>query len=309
MINVSNGGKPNIFVAAEQLHCSSDITAGILDQFTALAVLNAFLSITAFLGNALILAALRKASSLHPPSKVLLSNLAATDLCVGLIAEPLAVVFFMSVVDEHWKICRYIIVVLSITGTTLCAVSLLTLTAISVDRLLALSLGLRYRQVVTLKRAYLIVVTFWAVSTVFSTTQCLNVFITLWCGIFLALFCLVTSTFTYTKIFITLRHHQNQIQDHVQQPSQTNQLNVARYRKAVSTALCLKFTLLVSYLPEVILGTLFFHAEPSSSVSLAFGLTTTLVFVNSSLNPILYCWKIDEVRQALKDTIRQVICF
>ena len=206
-------------------------------------------------------------------------------------------------------ICRYVIVVLSITGTTLCAVSLLTLTAISVDRLLALLLGLRYRQVVTLKRAYLIVVTFWAVSTVFSTTQFLNVFIALCCGIILTLFCLVTSTFSYTKIFLTLRHRQNQVQDHAQQPNQTNQLNIERSWKAVSTALCLKFTLLVCYLPQVILSTLLFHAEPSSSVSLAFGLTTTLVFVNSSLNPILYCWKIDEVRQAVRDTIRQVICF
>jgi len=78
-VNVSEDGKQNIFAAAELLYCSSDITAGIHDQFTALPVLNAFLSIAAFLGNALILAALRK-SSLHPPSKVLQSNLATTDL-------------------------------------------------------------------------------------------------------------------------------------------------------------------------------------------------------------------------------------
>ena len=305
--NVSKDGKPNVFVVAGQLYCSSDITAEVHDQFTALAVLNAFLSITAFLGNFLILVALRKESSLHPPSKVLLSNLAATDLCVGLIAEPLAVI--LSAVDENWKICRYVIVALSIAVTTLAAVSLLTLAAISVDRLLALLLGLRYRQVVTLKRAYLIVVTFWAVSTVLSTTQFLNFFITWCCAIILTLFCLLTSTCSYTKIFLTLRHHQNQIQDHVQQPSQTNQLNIARYKKAVSTALCLKFTLLVCYLPQVILLNLLLHVEPSSSVSLAYGLTTTLVFVNSSLNPILYCWKIDEVRQAVKDTIRQIICF
>ena len=308
-VNVSEDEKQSIFTKAKQLYCSSDITAGLHDQFTALAVLNAFLSITAFLGNALILVALRKESSLHPPSKLLLSNLAATDLCVGLILEPLAVIFHMSAVDENGKNCTYVIVAISITGATLCAVSLLTLTAISVDRLLALLLGLRYRQLVTLKRAYLIVVTFWAVSTVFSTTLLLNIFITLWCGIILILFCLLASTCSYTKIFLTLRHHQNQIQDHAQQPSQTNQLNIARYRKAVSTALCLKFTLLVCYLPQVILLTLLIHAEPSSSVSLAFASTTALVFVNSSLNPILYCWKIDEVRQAVKDTIRQVICF
>ena len=307
-VNFLEEGKQNIFTTAQQLYCSSDKIAGIHDQFTVIAVLNAFLSITAFLGNALILVALRRESSLHLPSKLLLSNLAATDLCVGLIPEPLAVISVISALGENWKICRNAIVVLSITGNTLCLVSLLTLTAISVDRLLALLLGLRYRQVVTLKRAYLIVVSFWAVSIIFSAMLFFHFFMIMGCMIILFSLCLVTSTFSYTKIFFTLRHHQNQVQDHVQQLSQTNQLNIARYRKAVSTALWLKFTLLTCYFPEVISATLFIQEHPSTSVSLAFGFTTTLVFVNSSLNPILYCWKIDEVRQAVKDTIRKLFC-
>ena len=275
---VSTDGLQTVLSTAEYLFCSSDVIAGIQDHLTALAVLNAFLSITAFLGNALILVALRKESSLHPPSKVLLSNLAATDLCVGLILQPLAVVLYMSAVDENWKICRYALVLLSVTANILYLVSLLTLTAISVDRLLALLLGLRYRQVVTLKRAYLIVVAFWIVSTVFATMQFLNVFIIIGCMIVVFVFCLVTSTFSYTKIFLTLRHRQNQVQDHVQQPSQTNQLNIARYKKAVSTALCLKFMLLVCYLPQAISATLLMLAGPSSSVSLVLGVTTTLSF-------------------------------
>jgi len=307
-VKVSKDGKQSIFTTAEYLYCSADLIAGIQDQFRALAVLNAFLSIVAFLGNALILDALRRESSLHPPSKVLLRNLAATDLCVGLILEPLTVIFLMSAVDENWKICRYATVAVATISNILFAVSLLTLTAISVDRLLALSLGLRYRKVVSLKRAYLIVVTFWIVSTVMATMQFLNFFIIVGCMFVLFVFCLVTSTFSYIKIFLTLRHLQNQVQEHVQQPSQANHLNIARYKKAVSTALCLKFALLACYLPQSISLTLLMLVEPSSSFSLTVGVTTTLVFVNSSLNPILYCWKIDEVRNSVKDTIRQVFC-
>ena len=51
--------------------------------------LNIPLSITAFLGNVLIIVALQKVSSIHPPSKLLLACLASTDLCVGLITQPL----------------------------------------------------------------------------------------------------------------------------------------------------------------------------------------------------------------------------
>ena len=116
-------------------------------QLTFLSVLNIFLSITAFLGNSLILAAPRKESSLHPPSKLLLRSLATTDLCVGLISEPLYVTFLLSVVNEQWNICRYVLVSVFAIGNILFGVSLLIVTAISVDRLLALLLGLRYRQV------------------------------------------------------------------------------------------------------------------------------------------------------------------
>ena len=179
----------------------------------------------------------------------------------------------------------------------------------SVDRLLALSLCLKYRQIVTLKRTNVIVITCWVVSIVSSSMRLYSdpIITSRFSNVVVPL-CLVSSIFCYTKIFFTLRHHQSEIQDHVQQPSQTNQLNLARYRKAVSSSLWLQFTLVSCYLPQVIPATLIIHSEPSSSISLAWSYTFTLVFLNSSLNPILYSWKIEEVRQAVKDIIRQVLC-
>ena len=88
----------------KQLYCSPDTSGEIQGQLTFIAAINAFLSIMAFLGNTLILVALRKESSLHPPSKLLLSNLATTDLCVGLIVEPLYVTLWVTVVNEHWNV-------------------------------------------------------------------------------------------------------------------------------------------------------------------------------------------------------------
>ena len=303
--NISGDGKQKTF---EQLMCSGGLTAGIHGQLTFILVLNIFLSIAAFLGNALILAALHKESSLHPPSKLLLSSLATTDLCVGLISEALAVTFWMSVVNEHWNICYYLLLARFQTDFIFIAVSLLTLTAISVDRLLALLLGLRYRQVVTLKRTYVFVITSWVVSTAFSAIHFWNIQITMWYAVIVISLCLVTSIFSYTKIFLNLRHRQNQVQGQTQQPNQTNPLNIARYRKAVSSALWLQLTLVACYLPQGIAMTLIANSVLSASVLLAYQYTVTLVYLNSSLNPILYCWKIDEVRQAVKHTIRQMFC-
>ena len=298
------------FEKAQYLYCSLVIATAIHGQLTFIAVLNVFLSITAFLGNVLVLVALRKDSSLHPPSKLLFRSLAVTDLCASLFTAPLYVTLLLTVVNEHWNICRYVGVAFSIIGRILAFASLLTLTAISVDRLLALMLGLRYRQAVTLKRTRLIIITFWVLSAGLATMRLFyNLSITSRYEAIVILLCLVTSTFSHTKIFLSLRRHQSQVQDHfyVQQPNQTNQLNIARFRKAVSTALWLQFALIVCYLP-VISTNLFVKTESSSSVILAGSYTITLLFLNSSLNPILYCWKIDEVRQAMKETLRQMLC-
>ena len=195
-----------------------------------------------------------------------------------------------------------------VTSYILCGMSVATLTTISVDRLLALLLGLRYRQVVTLKRTYLIVITTWIISAVFSAMYIWSPPITLWYGNIGIPLYLIISTFSYTKIFLILRHHNTQIHSHnVQQPNQTNQLNI----KAVSTAIWLQLTLVACYLPQGIMTALHANSGRSLSLNHAEIYTGTLIYLNSSLNPILYCWKPDEVRQAVKDTIRRVLyrCF
>ena len=120
---------------------------------------------------------------------------------------------FSLISDFGKQSTRYVERLVSITRTILCLVSLLTLTAISVDRLLALLLGLRYRHVVTLRRAYGTVIAFWAVSAV-SSTICIKPFldsnIRSWCEASVILLCLVTSTYSYRRIFINLHHRQNQ---------------------------------------------------------------------------------------------------
>ena len=107
---------------------------------------------------------------------------------------------------------------------------------------------------------------------------------------------------------MSLRHNQIRGQNHVfqGQSSQVNTLNKARYRKAVYSALWVQVTLVICYLPHVIAVALTSQRGMTLSTYLAFQFTGTLVFLNSSLNPFLYCWKITEVRQAVKETLQQL---
>ena len=310
-MNFTAGRKPEQTQTLLQARCSATWASGIHEELIYLSAFNIFLSVTAVLGNILILVALRKVSSLHPPSKLLFRCLATTDLCVGLITEPLSVVHWMSLAHQaHWNLCRYTGVSCVIAGYILSSVSLLTASAISVDRLLALLLGLRYRQVVTLKRTYVIVAIFWIISAVVSISYLLNRIIPIWYGYILIPLCLVTSVFSYTKIFLKLRVHQTQVQGYIQQeqPSEPVPLNIERYRKAVSSALWVQCTLVACYLPFPIVRALVDNSKLSPSSSLSFDVATSLIYLNSSLNPILYCWKISEVKQAVKETIKEALC-
>ena len=288
-----------------ELLCSPSLVGGLQQESVSFAAVNIFLSITTFLGNSFI----HKESSLHPPSKLLYRCLATTDLLVGLVVQPLHVAYWMSVVHEHWSLCHYAVEAAYITGAALRGVSLLTMAVISVDRLLALLSGLGYKEIVTLKRIYIIKASFWVLCLVASLCTIFDQPITALYALILVPLSLLNSLASYTKIFRTLGHHQAQVQDHIQQqPSQPNALNMARYRKAVHSALWVQLVLVVCFTPYYIVAIVVTYGTTYSSQLVITGeMATMLVYFNSTLNPFLYCWKISEVRRRMKQTIRQAL--
>ena len=172
--------------------------------------INIPLSITASLGNIVILIALRGVTSLHPPTKLLFQCLAITDLGVGLTSQPLFSIYNLFYLTNSKR--RSIIAILNVLRWNLliifCGVSMFTSTALSVDRLLALLLGLRYRQVVILKRVRVVVYSFWIIAVL-----CMFMFlfweknIALATSTVLALLSVIISLLSYTIIFIRLRLH------------------------------------------------------------------------------------------------------
>lgn len=154
----------------------------------------------------------------------------------------------------------------------------------------------------------MIVVSSWVGSAAITTMYFWNSLTTWWSIMIVEPLCLLTSIFSYAKIFVSLRHHQARLQDQAQRPNKTFPLNIAMYKEAVFSVIWLQVTLVACYLPQGIVSVFSINSVVSLSVFLASHYTATLVFINSSLNPILYCWKIKEVRQAVKETIRQVVC-
>lgn len=273
---------------------------------------NLFLAMTAFVGNVIILRALKTESSFHPPSKLLYRTLAFTDLFVGLLVQPGFVVHHVLRANEKWKLCHLTGVVGYFLGVILCGIYLSTLAAISVDRLLALSLGLRYRQVVTLGRARAFVVFICLYNTVIGFLPLWNTRVFFIVSYAMIVFCLVSSTFCYSKIYLKLRRMQAQVQDslvHQPQPSGTTVMNIARYKKSVTTALWVHLIMLACYTPFTLVIMLGSNVIANPVIlGIIRPLVITLVYFNSSLNPVLYCWRIKEVRQIVKNILKRFDC-
>ena len=283
-------------------YCSEEFHQGLDNEILSLPVINILLGITATVGNTVILIALHKEKALHKPSKVLLYNLVVSDICAGLVQFVFGA-RGIPILQGRWGTCRHLYLVYGVAGNISIPVSLCTVTAISVDRLLALLLQLRYRQVVTIRKVYAIAIASWVCSgigpaslwyfkldgwIVFSLT-----------GITV---CLVISTYCYGRIFCRLCHQHAQVHNNLsEEMNQTTRVDITRYRKTVASALWLQLALLFCYLPHLLLVP-FAFGETEINLTVV-DTTYTLIYFNSTLNPILYCWRMKEVRRAVKNTL------
>ena len=283
-----------------------------------LAGINIFLAITASLGNTLILIALHKVTSIYPPTKLLFRCLAVTDLLGGLISQPLYVTILFPRFTT-WNVNVAIPRADDFFFSLLPAVSLLTSAAISLDRLLALLLGLIYRHTVTLRRVWVVIVCIWLISALPAICVIFSEYpklydISFWLFSSLLTFSLLVSVFSYAKIFKTLRYRQVQVHGNTQQGQRPNgggnQLNIARYKKTVYSIAWVQLALLICYFPYILIRWLSVKPSYSTEISILSELFVTLIYLNSSLNPALYCWRIRDVKQEVKNIIRKIFrCF
>ena len=299
MVNITGDGN----FTSKLNQALSPLPAGMIEFFL---TLNIFLSITASLGNVLILIALHKVSSIHPPTKLFFRCLAVTDLCVGLVVQPLFVTLMLAYfTNMNVTAQRSISNTYNVSSVILCGVSSLITTAISVDRLLALLLGLRYRHVVTLRRVRVVITCFWLISASGGSIMMWRRDIAINIASVHLTLSVVISFFCYRKIHLKLRHQQQNTVPGGQTNGRGIPMNIARYKKSVSSILWVQLALAACYVPWSILTLL---SVIGIENYMAWITTQTLIHLNSSLNPILYCLKIKEVRQAVKATIKRLDC-
>ena len=275
---------------------------------------NAFLLFTALVLNIITIQALRKISSFPKPLKTLLLSLAVSDLGVGLLVHPLNIVHLVMNIEQNTNHRLYIMVYKAylISSHLLCAASFLGIIALTVDRFLAIHLHLRYQEFVTHRRVVTLVISVWVSCSCFSLFALNRVLENVLSVINATIraVCLTTTGLIYCKIYSIVRHHTNQIHALQLQPVGQNQngelANAARLKKTALATFYVYVVFVVCFLPFICVNAAYqIYGESELRLHLLY-YSTTLVYLNSSLNPLVYCWKMRNIRQAVISVLRNI---
>ena len=272
-------------------------------------VINCTLSVVATMTNTFILLAIVKTPSLHTPSYILLFSLAASDFIVGFVVQPMSAIFKIAELKTVPNIkCSINIVYVAITRY-LTAVSCLTMTSISLDRLLAVLLRLRYRSIVTARRATILVTTIWGTPGLLTGLTTTGEGLSrdsayLASSASLGLMCILlmsSAYFTSIKILLQTKTslHSHPAAMELEQQAR-NSFNLGRYKRSIITVLCLYVVFLFCYVPVVLYAILLLLFEYSLPLHVMGELARTVLFLNSSLNPALCYWRIHDLRRAVR---------
>lgn len=268
-------------------------------------ILNSLFSPITCGGNFIIVYVIWKSRDLHSPSFFLLGCLAIADFLVGAICQPTLVGSKIAELQGDPSLICPLRMLQSMSAWITGSVSLSLLALVSIDRLLALTLHLRYNSVVTVSRMCFAVLLLWIAT---ATTVSLRFAVTNWLIIpllSLLITFLVIAFCTY-KIFHLVERHRRQIREQNMAMSLgANASNELKCRKSAVTVLYVYGLLLTFYIP--LFATLLADNMIGStrSVQIAYAFSTTTVFINSFLNPVVYCWRIREIRQAVVSVLRR----
>ena len=259
-------------------------------------IFNNCLTYTTVMLNIVTIYAIHKTSTMERTLKTLFLSLACSDVAIGLLGQPFYTFFLVKWLQLDNPGCNARRM-LSILNNLFATTSFLGVVAVSVDRFLAIHLHLRYQEVVTHKRVVILVIGMWVCSAFVSS-------MTLW-GLrntqqymfsVAAAFGFILTFAVYLKIYLTLRRHKNQIQSlQVQELAQSDEIKSFAVFKSTVGIFYVYLVFLVCYLPYFIC----LISTSSSGNFLLFSMT--LVFLNSSFNPVIYCWKMRHIRQAIMD--------
>ncbi|KAL9958812.1 hypothetical protein ACROYT_G035876, partial [Oculina patagonica] len=189
-------------------------------------------------------------------------------------------------------------------------ITILLITLISVERWLHMS---SRRSLVTSRRGCFAVIILLLLPTpvivfrVLSINQQTNKDHTRVASMASVLTCYLITSFAYFKVYRIIRHHQQQVQaNKTSQQFGQSAIDLAKYKKSVASMLYILFLFSICFLPYIVASGVYLSLsqESSGDAHAVLQASIALLFLSSSLNPGLYLWRMNDIRNG----VRQLLC-
>lgn len=252
--------------------------------------------------NAIIVYAIWKTPSLRKPSMVLILGLAISDICTGSVSQPLNILFFQ--MKNLGGTLPYCIVGILSQGMSLLlgAMSGVTLMFISIDRLLAIKMGTKYKNLVTTRRVVcgfliLLCVCFIIAILLLTSGSLFLMFLMITIVGPIVFFVIVAVNF---KAFRSLR--KITVETNLAKIPTHSAANVKKFKETLWTIAIFVGLYTMFYIPYVVhaIYYLFNPTLTSSSQVTFYDITVFFMSLNSLANPFLYLWRIKQIREAVE---------
>ena len=288
-------------------HCATVLPPTSLSYFTTL--FSFFLVLVTVPGNCLVCLAIIKDPfrNLKTPFNYFMLSLAATDLAVGAILDPIAVAYH---IDEALQINVVDIKILHIFYFTLRTASILTLAALTMDRYFTVASPVKYKTMVTSKRAILASVSIWVGALGFSFFYfklgvIVYSFIFANTAVFTTFLVLI---FVHVGILKRLRERSKYWRDQKamnyaepeQQENRNNTIYTKKEGKAAKALMIILLGFFSSFTPACVMIYLLNFCSKCSCLVVHWlrDLQFLIVLCNSGINPCLYAWRLPRFKRA-----------
>ena len=279
-------------------------------------IFNVSLFYAAIALNIITIQALRKTSSLPRTLKTLLLSLAASDLGVGLLVHPLFVAHLIQIQrNTSDNVYDTVFTIFETHMALLSFASFFSVVAITVDRFLAIHLHLRYQELVTHKRLIAVVISTWVITAYLSLLVPAarldwipkRVPLIMFSGI--GAVCFITTGLLHCNIYASVQHHTAHIQAlQVQEEAQNREMkNAVRLRKTALATFYIYFLFLACYVPSFFVNLAQLFCDENALIRHLWYYVRTIMLFNSSLNPLIYSWRMRHIRHAVIDIARSVL--
>ncbi len=320
-----------------------EITTTVLVTAILTCLINFIFGVFAIISNAVLMITFWIRHHLKTPSNLLLFSMCITDFLVGLIVQMWYVILRINeMFNVHFCVMKQIY---AFFGYLCSGASLMTLSLVTLDRWFAISMPYRYKPAEIYNKYKIVTVTVWVVWFSYSVLPWLEIITSkayFFSLSFVMLTSLAISAACYIRIHSIVRQHEKAMAEQAKlslsasinlsvpatkidvskddstgktKPDSSNERSRRRNREATrraeqkrsKTVAIIVAVFLVCYLPKVFImaANLIFGDSP---LLLFVGgkWSETLVFLNSSLNPIIYCLRISSIREEVKKTFRLI---